>query len=347
METVRKPPAEWYRSQEVFDAEQRNVFNVFGELAGEAVMVRAPGTYYVPRNVSTPTVVTRDKEGTLRAFHNVCLHHKVEVARAHVGLSNKLSCPYHGWTYGLDGKLRGTPHLKEKPPCLQEGLQEMGVGVWGPLLFVHPTENVPMVWENHSGIGGHDFEWGNLTWATNREYTLQCNWKVYVENYLDGGYHVPVLHKNLTKQLDLSTYKVEVGRNWVLQYVDGGTGDFQGRIGDKALYMWLYPNIMINRYGPWMTTISVIPLSVNETKVSVDYYIEKDYTIGSFELDYNEFVCKSIEASVQVTEEDIAICESAQRGLNSPVDFRGTYVPKFEKGMYYFHQLIKEALKEN
>ncbi len=334
--TVLKPSSVWYRNSGLFDVEQAGIFAKGWYCAGPSQMVH-DGGYRVPKHLPFPVVITREDE-KLRAFHNVCLHHKAAVASGIGTRAGKLSCPYHGWTYGLDGKLRGTPHLKERPDCLAEGLSEMSVAEVGPLLFVNRVSGVVF----DSSIMDIDFDWDNMQGVEARDYTIACNWKIYIENYLDGGYHVPILHKALTKQLDLSSYKTEVRLGYVVQSVDGdGTGDFQDRIGDHALYVWKYPNLMLNRYGPWLSATSVIPVSVNETKVKVYYFIEKDYPEYQGGVHSWTFARKSIEASARITEEDIAICEAVQKGVESSVDFKGTYVPKFEKGMEYFHQCWK------
>jgi choline monooxygenase len=334
---VHKPPSSWYSDQEIFDLEQEKIFNEGWFCAGPSEMVH-DGGYRVPKHLPFSVVLTREN-GNLHAFHNVCLHHKAQVAKGINTRATKLSCPYHGWTYGLDGKLRGTPHLKERPPCLAEGLSEMSVVEIGPLLFVNRKPHTPF----DASFMCQGFDWGNLRGVEARTYTIDCNWKIYIENYLDGGYHVPILHKALTGQLDLSSYKIEVKDGYVVQSVDGSDGDFQERIGDRALYVWKHPNLMINRYGPWLSAVSVIPLSPNQTKVKAYYFLDKDYNDGSG-CHRSKFVEDSIKASAQVTAEDIGICESAHIGACSTPNDRGVYVPKFESGQFYFHQQLAEAL---
>jgi choline monooxygenase len=334
---VQKPPSSWYSDQEIFDLEQEKIFNNGWFCAGPSEMVH-DGGYRVPKHLPFSVVLTREN-GNLHAFHNVCLHHKAQVAKGINTRATKLSCPYHGWTYGLDGKLKGTPHLKERPPCLAAGLSEMSVVEIGPLLFVNRKPHTPF----DASFLCQGFNWDNMHVVDARTYTIDCNWKIYIENYLDGGYHVPILHKALTGQLDLSSYKIDVKDGYVIQSVDGGEGDFQERIGDRALYVWKHPNLMINRYGPWLSAVSVIPLSPGQTKVKAYYFLEDDA--------WKEHAgCKStfkedsVAASAQVTAEDIGICESAHIGACSTPNDRGVYVPKFESGQFYFHQQLAEAL---
>jgi choline monooxygenase len=335
---VHKPPSSWYSDEDIFQLEQERIFNEGWFCAGPSEMVH-DGGYRVPKHLPFPVVLTREN-GNLHAFHNVCLHHKAEVASGIDTRASKLSCPYHGWTYGLDGKLRGTPHLKERPPCLAAGLSEMSVVEIGPLLFVNRKPHTPF----DASFLCQGFNWDNMRGVEARTYTMNCNWKIYIENYLDGGYHVPTIHKTLTGQLDLSSYDIEVKNGYVVQSVEGdGEGSFQERIGDRALYVWKHPNLMVNRYGPWLSAVSVIPLSPSKTKVKCYYFLDKDYP-DKGGCHRSPFVRDSIEASAQVTAEDIAICESAHIGACATPNDQGVYVPKFESGQFYFHQQLAEAL---
>lgn len=343
MQADFKLPGDWYTDPLYFRGEQAALFEQGWYCVGPSMMVH-DGGYRVPKHLPFPVVITREN-GKLRAFDNVCLHHKAEVASGINTRTNKLTCKYHGWTYGLDGKLRGTPHLKERPPCLAKGLSEISVTEVGPLLFVNrDLQYRDLRRAAPVGIPNCDFNWGNMMGVEAREYTMGCNWKIYIENYLDGGYHVPTIHKALTGQLDLSSYRIEVEDGYVVQSVEGdGTGDFQERIGERALYVWKYPNLMINRYGPWLTVVSVIPLAPDRTKVKVYYFLENDVWGDNIApcTSYHKFVEDSIKSSIQVTAEDIKICESVQRGM-SAVEFSGIYVPKFEKGQQYFHERLKK-----
>merc|ERR1712228_708603 len=181
-----------------------------------------------------------------------------------------------------------------------------------------------------------------------RKYLLQCIWKVFVENYLDGGYHVPILHKALNKSVD-----------------------FAERIGDLGLYTYMYPNFMINRYGRWMDINYVYPKNANETFVHFDYFLhgtsenmdcEKNiavndtddlmdgcfYNLHKFEDEDVKFIKESLAASHQVQVEDMLICEAVQRGLQSSAyrSFRGRYAPNLEMALFKFHQLYNQDMFE-
>ena len=188
---------------------------------------------------------------------------------------------------------------------------------------------------------------GALKFVARRSYELRCNWKVYVDNYLDGGYHVSVLHKALAGQLDLDTYVTELFERVSIQScrspeeapAEAG-GDFAERIGDEALYAFVYPNLMLNRYGSILDTNWVVPLGHDRTRVVFDFYFRD--TEGR---KAKSFIERSIDASHRVQEEDLSICESVHRGLGSPAYDRGIYAPGVEMAAFHFHRLLAADLR--
>jgi choline monooxygenase len=230
------------------------------------------------------------------------------------------------------------------------GLIPIAAQAWGPFVFVYLGQNPPALTEQLSELEPRLASTApeKLRFAARCIYDMKCNWKVYVDNYLDGGYHVAHLHRGLAGQLDLKSYRTEIFRRLSIQSCrsggpgdPGAEGDFPERIGGGALYAWVYPNFMINRYGPVMDTNLVLPLSRNRTRVVFDYYFE-----GTEGREAQEFIQKSIGASHTVQEEDVAISESVQDGLSSGAYDRGIYAPAFEAPMYHFHRLLAADLHE-
>ncbi len=182
-----------------------------------------------------------------------------------------------------------------------------------------------------------------MKWFEQRSYFLNCNWKVFVDNYLDGGYHVPHIHGALSNVLDNSKYKIEIGERYCLQSspllsesVSSPTGAV--RQGDRAYYFWIYPNFMINVYEGVMDTNLVIPRGVDKTEVIFDYYFAD---ISESARDQN---LASIAVSEQIQAEDVAICESVQRGLNSRAYNSGRLSVRREAGEHLFHKLLHADL---
>lgn len=343
------PPSSWYTSPDVYETERQTVFKENWLIGARDDQLRAGGDYVAGILAHEPYVVVRDKDKQLGAFFNVCRHHAAQVAIG-AGNAESLVCPYHGWTYGLNGQLLRAPELGGvrdfDRTCF--GLTPMQVAQWGPFVFVsmgnQPRPLAVDLAELDQRLRAMDV--ANLVFIARRSYVIKCNWKVYVDNYLDGGYHVSYLHRGLAGQLDLDSYRTEVFERYSIQSGAGATNnsggvegsDFAERIGSRVLYAWIYPNLMINRYGPFMDTNWVLPRGHNETEVVFDYYLQKEIAEDKV------FIDKSLAASDVVQQEDIDICESVQRGLESSSYDKGRYSVKREMGEYHFHRLLSADL---
>jgi choline monooxygenase len=289
-------------------------------------------------------LVVRGEGGALHAFYNVCRHHAAQVMGG-AGCTDTLVCPYHGWTYALDGRLLRAPELGPVRDFDrgQFGLVPMHVAQWCGLVFVCMAETPPPLAAPLSELESRlrAMQVDALQFVERRKYTLRCNWKVYVDNYLDGGYHVSYLHRGLAAQLDLDSYRTEIFDNHSIQSgagagrdaADSGA-DFAARIGDRVLYAWIHPNLMINRYGPMMDVNIVLPRGPDETEVIFDYYFLPEVA-GD-----RAFVEKSLSASDIVQVEDVEICESVQKGLSSSSYDRGRYSVRREGAEFHFHRLL-------
>jgi len=177
----------------------------------------------------------------------------------------------------------------------------------------------------------------NVHWVEQRRYHLNCNWKVFVDNYLDGGYHVPHLHKGLDSVLDYRNYTIETGEHFCLQSSPMVTRDDEVgavRSGGRALYYWLYPNFMMNYYEGVLDTNLVRPLAVDRTEVVFDFYF------ADISESARERNLASISVGDRIQQEDLDICESVQRGLKSRVYHSGRLSVRREAGEHLFHRLL-------
>jgi choline monooxygenase len=352
IERAYTPPASWYVMPEFLAHERERIFRRTWQAVGRADQVSKPGDFFAGCLLDDPYVVVRDQEGTLRAFHNVCRHHAAQVCEGE-GKLGEFACPYHGWTYRLDGKLVKAPRLGQSEVFDRDafGLKPIAVETWGPLVFIYLGDDPPPLAPQLSELKRRldAMGTGALAFAARRTYDMRCNWKVYVDNYLDGGYHVAVLHKALAGQLDLDTYVNEIFERFSIQAVrspeeapGAADGDFSERIGAEALYAFVHPNVMLNRYGPILDTNYVVPLGPDRTRVVFDFFFKETEGPGA-----RDFIEKSLAASDRVQEEDGMICESVQRGLGSPAYDRGIYAPKIETPAYHFHGLLAADLRSS
>lgn len=344
---ARTIPNTWYTASEVYAAERDAVFARSWQVVGRREQVATPGSYLTADITGEPVLVVRGEDGVLRAFFNVCRHRAAPILTEPCGHATKLRCRYHGWTYDLAGNLRGTPEFDgvEEFPREGNGLPPMAVAEWGPFVWVHLTEPREPVerfvgplasWIDKQG------GFGNLAWHARKSYDLACNWKVYVDNYLDGGYHVNTVHPALAGVLDYREYRTVADGNTVIQSsptkpAEGEAG--RTRTGGDAAYWWVYPNFMLNFYSGVMDTNLVLPLGVDRCRVVFDFY----FAAGTDP----QFIRESIAVAEQVQAEDIGICEEVQRGLNSRSYTTGRFSVKRENGGYYFHQLLGRALQAN
>ena len=342
-------PADWYVDSRIMELERLTVFSRSWQLVGRADQVRNPGQYVTWELAGEPLLVVRGDDQVLRGFYNVCRHHAAAVLTAAEGEARNLRCPYHGWTYSLEGELRGTPDFTGVCDFdrAANGLAPVETAVWENWVFVKLDRSGPSL-ENYLGgdlIGRmRELDLGNFHWVERRRYTLDCNWKVFVDNYLDGGYHVPYLHKGLDSVLDYSGYTIETGGRFCLQsspVVAKGAEAQTGAVrkGDRAFYYWLYPNLMINLYEGVMDTNLVIPLGIDRTEVIFDFYFTD---VSEHARERN---LASVAVSERIQDEDVAICESVQRGLKSRSYTAGRLSVRREAGERLFHQLLHADLR--
>jgi choline monooxygenase len=343
-------PARWYTDARVLDLELATVFRRSWQVAGRLEQVRAPGDYVASELPGgAPVIVARGDDGELRGLFNVCRHHAAAVVADGAGSARQFRCPYHGWTYALDGSLKGTPDFADVCDFdrAKHGLAALECApleAW-VLARAEPGGATLDAWVGPTLRRGlESLELGRLHWMDRRQYTLDCNWKVFVDNYLDGGYHVPHLHKGLDSVLDYSHYTIEIGDHYCLQsspLVSAG-GDVRTsavRTGARAAYYWIYPNFMINWYGDAMDTNLVIPRGVDRTEVVFDFYFAD---VSQAARAHN---LASIEVSEQIQDEDVAICVSVQRGLRSGAYDTGRLSVRREAGEHLFHRLLHADLE--
>ena len=354
LEQAHTIPAPWYLEPAILKLEEQRVFASNWQAIGRVDQVKSHGDYFTTELANEPIVVVKDSHHKVRAFYNVCRHHAAAVAIEPCGQAQSFRCPYHGWNYALDGTLKGAPEFNGV--CnfdrSANGLVPIAIETWENFLFVNLNPN-PAPLSTFLGDLVERVAPLNLTglhFHSRKEYTLNCNWKVYVDNYLDGGYHVPHLHKGLNSVLDYSHYTIENGQHYCLQSspmvsLENDQSQFtETRQGTRAWYYWLYPNFMLNIYdgGPGtslMDTNYVLPLGANRCKVIFDFFFA-DVSAG--QESYNS---ASVATSDQVQDEDVAICESVQRGLLSRAYGAGRLSVRREAGEHLFHRLLARDLK--
>jgi choline monooxygenase len=341
-------PARLYNDPVYLELERERVFAHTWQLVGRAEQVAEHGQYFTAEVGDDAIVVVRDGDA-LRAYHNVCLHRAGPVAQG-CGRRNTLQCRYHGWTYALDGTLKRAPEMEGVEGFRPEEMRLVPVQVarWGPLVFANLDGKAPPLAEVLEDVPARvaPFRCEEMRYVMRKEWDVACNWKVYVDNFLEG-YHVPVVHPGLHKELDYDNYVVEPHRYFSIQHaplrpVHGGQTDrkYDPAATDvpEAVYVWLFPNVMLNVYMGQMQTNVVLPLSHDRTRVVFEWFAAEPPATD------DPSWTKLLAFSDEIQDEDIEICEAVQRNLRSRIYDRGRYSAARENGVHHFHGLLHEFL---
>ncbi|MBL8959585.1 MAG: aromatic ring-hydroxylating dioxygenase subunit alpha [Gemmatimonadetes bacterium] len=343
VERAETIPSSWYTSPDFHAVDRDAVFARSWQGVGHTSMVANPGDYFLATVADNPIIVLRDREGTLRAFYNVCRHRGGPLAIEPTGCLKALTCKYHGWTYLLDGTLRGVPQFDrtELFDKRDYGLVPIAVDTWEGFLFVClEPERVPPLATVMAGIADRI---APTSLATHRlvhrvDYDVPANWKVYVDNYLEG-YHIPHVHPELNKALDYLSYVTEVGPWHTLQHSPlVGDNIYTSEAGAEAFYYWVYPNLMLNILPHRVQVNLVLPDGPDRCRVIFWYYYDAPDAPGRAAQ-----IERDVAYSDLVQREDREICERVQQGLRSRAYERGRFSVQMESGVYHFQQLLKSA----
>ncbi len=341
-------PASWYTDPRLLELERRGVFGRTWQVVARVGQLAETGRFVTADIAGEPVVVVRGSDGVLRGFHNVCRHHATAVMWEPEGRAQQMRCPYHGWTYNLEGELRGMTDW-DGVACFDKkdfGLVPVRVESWESFVFVNLDPGaLPLA----ASLGSlvdlvRPLAIGRLGFFARKTYDIECNWKVFVDNYLDGGYHVPHMHKGLSSVLDYAGYTIENGARHCVQSspiepAQGEANVAAVRRGDRAYYLWLHPNFMLNIYEGVMDTNLVLPLGVSRCRVFFDFYFEDASEAA------RERNARSVAVADTVQDEDIAIAESVQRGLLSRAYGAGRLSVRREAGEHLFHRLLHSELR--
>ena len=343
-------PAPWYTDPRIAQLELQNVFSHTWQSVGRTEQVEKPGQYVTASVAGEPIVAVRGGDGILRAFYNVCRHHAMTVMNEPCGHAQHMRCPYHGWTYNLEGELRGMTEFEGVCDFdrAQNGLVPVRVELWENFIFVNLDPNAASLRDFLGALVGFakPLNFGGLKFVERRSYIQQCNWKVYVDNFLDGGYHVPHMHKGLNSVLDYTNYTIEnvdrccVQSSPVAVDKSSEASAAATRKGDRAYYFWQYPNFMLNWYEGYLDTNLVIPLGADRCEVIFDFYF------GDTSEAQMPYIRESMGVSERVQQEDIAICDGVQRGLSSRAYQAGRLSVRREAGEHLFHRLLAADLND-
>ncbi len=346
-------PASWYSNEQVFMLERDRIFASAWHYAGPLEWVADRGCFFAAQVGHVPVAVVRGADGTLRGFVNVCRH------RGHLVLSGEgcretLQCPYHAWTYDLDGTLRKAPRSEREPGFDPAGfsLLPVSVGTWGPFVFVNPDPDAPpleeVLGELPAIVSESGLDVGTLRFHSHHEWPVGSNWKIAMENFLEC-YHCPTAHPGFSKVIDVSpdTYQLQVHPTFSSQIgpvrasalAGNGKAAYtpRGEVGHSQ-YHFLFPATTVN-IAPGIANVSLerwLPDGPKRTVEVTDYYFGPDASTAEID--------ELMAWDNQVGEEDVSLVESVQRGLDSGAVPQGRLMVESEQLIADFQRRVRDAL---
>ncbi len=320
----RTLPFDWYSDPAVLRLERERIFRRTWQYAGRTDQVAEPGAFFTCDLGGVPVVVVRDKEGGLRAFLNVCRHRGSLVCEGE-GKRETLQCPYHAWTYGLDGSLRAAPRSERERGFdkTELGLVPASVGAWGPFVFVNPDgEAAPLedtLGELPALVAAAGIDLDGLRFLPRSHGEYEANWKVCSENFLEC-YHCQIAHPGFSKVVDVSVdaYVLEQSGTFSTQYGpvrEAWKGDFdpRGPIA-RGQFHFLWPNLTLNIMPgqPNLSIGPIVPTGPERTARFLDYFVGTDVD--------DAWIDDMLEFDSQVGAEDTVLVERVQKGLRGGLD---------------------------
>lgn len=318
--------------------EQARVFRQSWQLVGSAAEIAGPGDHLAREIAGVPVLVVRQPDGSVQAFHNVCRHRAGPLASCDGKGARALRCRYHGWLYGLDGRLKVAAEMDEAEDfaAAELALEPVRVGVWQGFVFVCLGTETPPLEEILDGIEARMTPTQLAPMVHRRHWRdeIACNWKVYIDNYLEG-YHLPFVHPDLARVVSYAAYNSTLAPWYSLQYAPvSGAGDAYG--AGEALYYFVYPNFMLNIMPGRLQVNVVTPLGPDRCTVDFDfYYLDQDDVQARVEAD--------LAFTAQIQREDVDICLKVQKALASGVYRPGRLSPRREAGVWHFQNLLRRA----
>ena len=332
---MRTLPASWYHDPEVYARERTALFGREWLMIGRAGQLQSSGDYLAVDLCGWSLLVIVGHDGAVRAFHNVCRHRAGPLVDNGAGRCRTLVCRYHGWSYELDGQLKRARDFGDADlPVDELGLLPVSVAVWRGLVFVNLDPDAsPLLDSLGSFVAECEFfAMEELRFSHQVGHEVAANWKTYADNYMEG-YHIPFVHPRLNKEVDARRYRVEVGDRYCSHTAPARDGSLT-----SGKWLWRFPNLAINLYPEGMNVERFLPLGPRRTRIVYDYFFRDLSPAAQAQND------EVVRLSLEVLDEDRAICEAVQHNLESGVYDRGRLSPRHENGVGYLQSLVRDAV---
>lgn len=336
----------YFVSQEIFDEEQEKIFSRQWQLVGHHRQIEQAGDYFVADVAEESLIIARDQRSTIRGFYNVCRHRGTRLCEEQSGHSSAIQCPYHAWTYGLDGRLIGSPHMDEVQGFDRSdySLHPVNLGVWEGFIFVNLTDDPMPLEEWFAPLAGKFSHWNlpRLKSAKRVEYDVKANWKLMFENYSEC-YHCPGVHPMLSKvspydsaENDLTEgpflggfMKINKGKSLTMSgevcalRIEHPPSPSYGAAGEgkeRVFYYSIFPNMLLSMHPEYVMVHQLWPQSAERTLIVCDWLFHPD---ASERDGFNPE--DAIEFWDVTNKQDWHVCELSQQGIASRAYEPGPY----------------------
>ncbi len=327
-------PASWYSDPGIYARERKRIFAREWLWVGREDQLEKKGQYITAAPAGYPVFVIRTDNG-LRGFHNVCRHRASKILPEPSGKCRRLICPYHAWAYDFDGNLINVPNFGETPDFSKAdfALFPIRVAAWMGLVFINLDTDSPDLDEWLGPIRERVEKHAPERAVFDREMTAEvaCNWKSYVDNYQEG-YHIPMVHSQLARDLDWKEYHVVNAGAASLHEAVARDGSTQ-----PGVFGWRFPNFAFNFYFNGVSFMRMEPVTPGKTRLVYALFRPEDVSSEEFE--------KVVQYGWQVSQEDQQLLPVVQENLEAGVYDVGPLSPRHENGVYHFHQMIRVALE--
>lgn len=335
-------PQRYFISPEVFAEEQAAIFSAQWVLVGHQSQIGQPGDYFVQEVAGESLIIARDREGTIRGFYNVCRHRGTRLCEDQSGHSSTIQCPYHAWTYGLDGRLIGVPHMESVPGFdkADYSLHTVNLEVWEGFIFVNLADDPMQLEKWFAPLAGKFSQWNmpRLRSARRIEYDVRANWKLMVENYSEC-YHCPGVHPMLSKvspydsaENDLTEgpflggfMKVNKGKSLTMSGNACALSVGDGDDLQHVFYYSVFPNMLLSMHPEYVMVHQLWPQSPERTLILCDWFFHPDAAAATAP-GYNPD--DAIEFWDVTNKQDWHVCELSQLGIASRAYQPGPYSPR-------------------
>ena len=325
---------EFYTRDDVYAFELAEIIRPNWQVIAPASSVAGVGDVISREIGGVQIVVVRASSGKLNGFYNICPHRAGPLATCDARGLKRLRCGYHGWAYDFEGQLKIAPEMHDAESFDRSSIRLTPIAVreWNGLVMARIGEGLDFeaLYGGIEEIAGQD-TLNDLHHHAARVFDVKANWKVYVDNFLEG-YHLPFVHPGLTQLVDYSDYKTELGPWWSLQR--SPVEESGPYAAGEGLYFFVYPNIMLNIMPARLQTNRVVPTGLDTCKVEFDFYYAPGAEVRAQD---------DLKFSDQVQEEDRLFCEHVQKGLTSSAYRPGRLSPSREGGVWHYQNLLRDA----